>query len=172
LIYLRARTYDPATAQFLSVDPFESITGEPYSYVGDNPLNEANLMAAVALPASVASCSEASLWPPVLERSSLEALLRQRERWVQFRVVSGVVAAGVDVKGCAARSGASCVGAVVGGIASAGAGAVASGAVTGTAAAGTMAISLTASGISFLGDVADALASPNTSNSSSESGCG
>ncbi len=33
LIYLRNRVYDPATAQFLSVDPLEAISGEPYSYV-------------------------------------------------------------------------------------------------------------------------------------------
>jgi RHS repeat-associated protein len=39
LIYLRARTYDPATAQFLSVDPVAAITGIPYSYSGDNPVN-------------------------------------------------------------------------------------------------------------------------------------
>ena len=40
LIYMRARTYDPATAQFLSVDPLVKLTGAPYSYAGDNPLNE------------------------------------------------------------------------------------------------------------------------------------
>jgi RHS repeat-associated protein len=39
LIYLRARTYDPATAQFLSVDPAEPITRAPYTYAKDNPLN-------------------------------------------------------------------------------------------------------------------------------------
>jgi RHS repeat-associated protein len=39
LIYMRARTYDPATAQFVSRDPFAPISGEPYSYSGDNPLN-------------------------------------------------------------------------------------------------------------------------------------
>jgi len=39
LIYLRARTYDPTTAQFLTADPLQAITGEPYSYTGDNPLN-------------------------------------------------------------------------------------------------------------------------------------
>jgi RHS repeat-associated protein len=38
LIYLRARVYDPATAQFLSSDPLKAITGEPYAYAGDNPL--------------------------------------------------------------------------------------------------------------------------------------
>lgn len=38
LIYLRARNYDPATGQFLTVDPLEAISGEPYSYAGDSPL--------------------------------------------------------------------------------------------------------------------------------------
>jgi RHS repeat-associated protein len=37
LIYLRARNYDPATGEFLSVDPLEAISGEPYSYAGDSP---------------------------------------------------------------------------------------------------------------------------------------
>jgi RHS repeat-associated protein len=37
LIYLRARVYDPATAQFITVDPLAGITGEPYVYAGDNP---------------------------------------------------------------------------------------------------------------------------------------
>lgn len=39
LIYLRARTYDPATAQFLTVDPAVALTREPYAYGGDNPVN-------------------------------------------------------------------------------------------------------------------------------------
>jgi RHS repeat-associated protein len=38
LIYLRAREYDPATAQFLSVDPDVVNTGTPYTYTNDNPL--------------------------------------------------------------------------------------------------------------------------------------
>jgi RHS repeat-associated protein len=42
LIYLRNRVYDPATAQFLTVDPLVGETGAPYSYVGDNPLNHAD----------------------------------------------------------------------------------------------------------------------------------
>ncbi|MEO8898591.1 MAG: RHS repeat-associated core domain-containing protein [Candidatus Dormibacter sp.] len=37
--YLRARYYDPATAQFLSRDPAVVITRSPYGYVGGNPLN-------------------------------------------------------------------------------------------------------------------------------------
>jgi RHS repeat-associated protein len=42
LIYLRNRVYDPATAQFLSVDPLAAITRAPYTYAGDNPINEAD----------------------------------------------------------------------------------------------------------------------------------
>jgi RHS repeat-associated protein len=40
LIYMRARTYDPATDQFLSVDPLRGTSsGETYSYAADNPAN-------------------------------------------------------------------------------------------------------------------------------------
>jgi RHS repeat-associated protein len=39
LIYLRARVYDPATAQFLTVDPMLGVTRAPYNYANDNPLN-------------------------------------------------------------------------------------------------------------------------------------
>jgi RHS repeat-associated protein len=40
LIYLQERWYDPSSGQFLSRDPLEALTGEPYSYAGDNPVNE------------------------------------------------------------------------------------------------------------------------------------
>jgi RHS repeat-associated protein len=39
LIYLRARVYDPGTAQFTSVDPIVEDTGETYGYAGENPVN-------------------------------------------------------------------------------------------------------------------------------------
>ncbi|HEX7245417.1 MAG TPA: RHS repeat-associated core domain-containing protein [Solirubrobacterales bacterium] len=39
LIYLRARTYDPETAQFMSVDPLVAGTGAPYFYAGNSPTN-------------------------------------------------------------------------------------------------------------------------------------
>jgi RHS repeat-associated protein len=39
LIYLRARSYDPTTAQFMSRDPLTPLTEAPYNYVGDDPLN-------------------------------------------------------------------------------------------------------------------------------------
>jgi RHS repeat-associated protein len=42
LIYMRAREYDPTTAQFLTVDPEVGTTRAPYNYAEDNPLNEAD----------------------------------------------------------------------------------------------------------------------------------
>ena len=39
LYYLRARYYDPQTAQFISRDPAVTSTREPYVYVYDNPVN-------------------------------------------------------------------------------------------------------------------------------------
>jgi RHS repeat-associated protein len=39
LYYLRARFYDPRTAQFLTRDPVVAVTMSPYAYVMGNPLN-------------------------------------------------------------------------------------------------------------------------------------
>lgn len=38
LLYLRARDYDAATGQFLTVDPLVDQTRQPYAYVGNNPI--------------------------------------------------------------------------------------------------------------------------------------
>jgi RHS repeat-associated protein len=37
-----ARYYDPTTAQFLTRDPLESETGQPYSYAGDDPIDNSD----------------------------------------------------------------------------------------------------------------------------------
>lgn len=37
LIYLRAREYDPATGQFLQIDPARDSTGQPYAYAANSP---------------------------------------------------------------------------------------------------------------------------------------
>jgi RHS repeat-associated protein len=42
LVYMRARWYDPATGQFLSVDPLEAQTGATYNYADDNPSDNAD----------------------------------------------------------------------------------------------------------------------------------
>ncbi|MGN6216251.1 MAG: RHS repeat-associated core domain-containing protein [Solirubrobacterales bacterium] len=39
LIYLRARTYDPTTAQFLAPDLLAAVSGETYTYAADNSVN-------------------------------------------------------------------------------------------------------------------------------------
>jgi len=39
LQYLRARYYDPATAQFIARDQLVNITGQPYAYATDDPVN-------------------------------------------------------------------------------------------------------------------------------------
>ncbi|HTD10162.1 MAG TPA: RHS repeat-associated core domain-containing protein [Solirubrobacteraceae bacterium] len=172
LIYMRARTYDPATAQFLTRDPWVAITGEPYSYVGDNPLTFTDptgrcsiwcvvgvVAGGIALGTGV---GEVVIGGGAVAGGVLGGI----------SVVAGAVGAGADAKECAGGSGIACVGAGVGIVATGGAGAVAFGAVTGTTAAGTTAIGLTASGIGSLGDVASALASPNTPEGSSATGCG
>jgi len=38
LYYMRAREYDPQTGQFLTRDPLEMETGDPYGYAGGDPL--------------------------------------------------------------------------------------------------------------------------------------
>jgi RHS repeat-associated protein len=42
LYYLRARYYDPSTAQFLTRDPLAELTRMAYGYAADNPLNLAD----------------------------------------------------------------------------------------------------------------------------------
>jgi RHS repeat-associated protein len=39
LLYLINRYYDPATGQFVSVDPMVNETNQPYAYAGDDPVN-------------------------------------------------------------------------------------------------------------------------------------
>ena len=43
LLFLRARYYDPASAQFLSVDPLVTTTRQAYVYAGDNPTTYTDL---------------------------------------------------------------------------------------------------------------------------------
>ncbi len=40
LQYLRNRYYDPSTGQFLTEDPLQAVTGQPYNYAADDPLNQ------------------------------------------------------------------------------------------------------------------------------------
>jgi RHS repeat-associated protein len=169
LIYLRARVYDPATAQFLTVDPAVSLTGAPYNYAEDNPLNEADpsgrcglvcvggiVLGGVAVATGVGEVVAGGV---IVGEGTLGVV----------SAVSGAAGAVADTTECAKGDAIGCVGAGVGVVASAGAGAVALGFVTGDVASATTAIGLTTGGIGFLSDVAGAFASEN---SPEVSGCG
>jgi RHS repeat-associated protein len=197
LIYLRARVYDPATAQFLTVDPIANLTRAPYNYASDNPLNYTDRTGLCSIvPGSSENCfSEVSgaiisgiesvaqnpvqaggvVLGGVAVASGVGEVVAGGTVVAEgtlggISAVSGFVGAGLDAKGCASGSGISCVGAGVGAVASGGAAAVASEAITGATAAGATAISLTAGGIGFLSDVASALASFDGNNLAA-SGC-
>jgi RHS repeat-associated protein len=72
LVYLRARYYDPSTAQFLTVDPANDLTGQPYEYATANPVNATdpagmddcgwNPACYAAEAASAAAAAAASAW--------------------------------------------------------------------------------------------------------------
>lgn len=161
-VYLRARNYDPAAAQFLSVDPFEAITGEPYTYGEDNPLNRADPTGRCGLVciggivlggvAVVTGVGEIVAGGTIVAEGTLGAI----------SAVSGVAGAGADLKECVGGSGISCVGATAGGIGAAGAVGIAIGAFAGSAASGAAAIGITVGGIGFLGDAAGAAAYTET----------
>lgn len=50
LTYLRARVYDPSTAQFMSVDPVVSNTEAPYYYAENSPVNGGDPAGTCAVP--------------------------------------------------------------------------------------------------------------------------
>ncbi|MEJ7764831.1 MAG: RHS repeat-associated core domain-containing protein, partial [Acidimicrobiales bacterium] len=67
LVYLRARWYDPATAQFMSRDPLLEVSGQPYAYAANDPVNrtdptgELPLLAAMAVGALVGGATDLGL---------------------------------------------------------------------------------------------------------------
>jgi RHS repeat-associated protein len=86
LIYLRAREYDPATAQFMSVDPAVAATGAPYSYASDNPVNQGDPFGLIAwsprVKKAVAQCqawkrkSGSPYWKNKVDYESCQNLLQ------------------------------------------------------------------------------------------------
>jgi len=89
LIYMRARAYDPKTAQFLSVDPLAAITHAPYSYVADNPLNNADplglfpwetIVSGISTVATVGVCltpglNAAACGPAIIANAAVQSAL-------------------------------------------------------------------------------------------------
>jgi RHS repeat-associated protein len=62
LQYLRARVYDPVTGQFLTRDPLEEVTREPYVYAYDNPLNRTDPSGRIA--GAAAGCAVGEVVEP------------------------------------------------------------------------------------------------------------
>ena len=56
LYWMQARYYDPATAQFISVDPLSTGATSPYSYASDNPVNFTDPSGALT-PTAAQQCS-------------------------------------------------------------------------------------------------------------------
>ena len=73
LIYLRARSYDPATAEFLTTDAMEPLTRTPYSYANDTPLNESDSAGLCSITHSlqVAVCLKGSMQVCTSSRNTL-----------------------------------------------------------------------------------------------------
>ncbi len=117
LVYLRARYYDPATAQFLTRDPLEAITRQPYAYAGNNPVNNTD-------PLGLNKC-EVGLNPLRWGGNAVDCVSKADATEVVEVVnkASGVVAAGAGI--CTAAGAASIIGTPVAGVcATVGAGAL------------------------------------------------
>ena len=50
------RYHDPVTAQFVSVDPALSVTGQPYLYAGGDPVNRVDSSGDISCPSFVPGC--------------------------------------------------------------------------------------------------------------------
>jgi RHS repeat-associated protein len=150
LIYMRARTYDPTTAQFLSRDPLAAITGEPYSYAADDPMDLADPSGRCGLVCWGGIALGGAALATGVGEVAVGGTLAVEGTLGAISVVSGAVGASVDLKECAGGSSVSCVGAITGGVGAAGAFGVATGLLTGGAASGATAVGLTSGGIGFL----------------------
>ncbi len=53
LLYMVGRYYDPSTQQFLSRDPLEATTGQPYTYAWGNPTNYIDPTGSIGSPTSM-----------------------------------------------------------------------------------------------------------------------
>jgi RHS repeat-associated protein len=58
LVYLRARVYDPGTGQFLTRDPLQALTREPYAYAVDNPVADVDPSGLISLSGVLGSIGE------------------------------------------------------------------------------------------------------------------
>lgn len=73
LIYLRARVYDPVTAQFLRPDPLGGLSGETYVYAADNPVNAVDPLGLIPEDCScpVPPCPDNQLQPQATDATDV-----------------------------------------------------------------------------------------------------
>ncbi len=144
LIYLVNRWYDPATAQFLSVDPMVATTGQPYQYVAGDPLDAqdplglcgifscigsfilqhqkgleigAGIVLGIAAAATgVGAVVEAGMAAGAEGAAAATALSTSSNLGVAS-VVMGAGATALDTKSCLSGDHVACVGTALGGIA-------------------------------------------------------
>lgn len=84
--YLRARYYDPTTAEFLTRDPLETLTREPYQYAANTPTNATDptgeaAVALVALAPYVLATVAIWLATPQGQQACRQAAVAIGERW-------------------------------------------------------------------------------------------
>jgi RHS repeat-associated protein len=66
LIYMRARYYDPATGQFMTIDPKVEETGAIYEYGKDNPLTNADPTGTEPLGGNIYGAQQIAEWAEYL----------------------------------------------------------------------------------------------------------
>jgi RHS repeat-associated protein len=106
--YLRARYYDPNTAQFLNRDPIESTTREPYRYSGSDPLNRTDPLGLSSNPFQTTASALAGT--PAAPSPSDAAVAAARLVYENSDSISTVASglATLAYIGCAASAGIGC----------------------------------------------------------------
>jgi RHS repeat-associated protein len=168
LVYLRAREYDPATGQFLTVDPFAAISGERYSYAEDDPIDKYDPSGRCGIVCAVGVVAGGvALATGVGEVVGAGAALGFAAGDLTAASFGfGIVGAAADAHECYEGEAIACVGLGTGVVATAGAGAglgPVAALISDTAASGATAIGVTFGAIGFLSDVGAALAPSNVS---------
>jgi len=102
LVYLIHRYYDPTTGQFIGVDPLVSQTGQPFSYAGNDPVNNSDPLGLCSVwnPFASGSCFKSG-WDSMSGKAQLaDATLPITLPLTVLAAVTGVGAlAGVGVLG-------------------------------------------------------------------------
>lgn len=91
IIYLRARYYDPATAQFMTVDPIVGVTGNPYAYTAGDPLDHSD---------PLGLC-----WSPSCVAHSVGHFVAQHRGAIATAISIGVCVSGIGTPACLAATG-------------------------------------------------------------------